>query len=93
MQTPAPVVSEITRRNRVNQRIHALTCNNYFEALPLAQLKELLAGHGFQTEPLDGIYCGSEGKLAPVHVGERTWFTLSWFRMPSDRYEVTAYLS
>jgi hypothetical protein len=93
MQTPALAGSEISRRNRVNQRIHALTCNNYFEALPLTQLKDLLAGQGFQTEPLDGIYCGTEGKLDPVQVGERTWFVMSWYRMSSGRYEVTAYLS
>ena len=92
MQTPA-LVAETTRRNRVNQRIHALTCNSYFEALPLASLKTILAEHGFQTEPLDGIYCGSEGKLDPVQVGARTWFVMSWCRMSSGRYEVTAYLS
>ena len=84
---------EVPRRNRANQRIHALTCNNCFEALPLAQLKTILSLHGFQTAPLDGIYCGSEGRLDPVQVGERAWFTMSWYRMSSGRYEVTCYLS
>lgn len=93
MQTATLTPRESPRRNQANRRIHALTCNRYFESIPLADLKAILAGEGFRTEPLDGIYCGSEGRCAPVQVGERTWLTLSWYRMASGRYEVTCYLS
>jgi hypothetical protein len=90
---PATVLSETARRRHANQRIHALTGNQYFESIPLADLKAILAEQAFQTEPLDGIYCGAQGRIAPAQVGERTWITLSWYRMVSGRYEITCYLS
>ena len=84
---------ETTRRHQANQRIHALTRNQYFKSIPTAEIKSILAEHGFDPEPLNGIYCGASGEADPVQVGDKTWCRLSWYRMPSGRYEITCYLS
>lgn len=87
-------VKETTRRHQANRRLHALTRNCYFESIPVAQVQAILAKHGFQPEPLDGIYCGAQGQIdPPAQVGEHTWCCLSWYRMGSGRYEITCYLS
>ncbi len=91
--TPA-LGPEPKRRRWANRRIHALTLGQYFDSIPVAALKGILADHGFQADQLDGVYCGREGRVdLPTQVGERTWFTMSWYQMASGRYEVTCYLS
>jgi len=93
MPATLDAVNERTRRRQASQRIHALTFNRYFDGIPVAGIQSILTDCGFDAEPLDGIYCGHQGRLDAVRVGERTWFNLSWYRMPSGRYEITCYLS
>ncbi len=93
MPTPVAQLTERARRRQANQRIHALTCNQYFEAIPVATIADILTECGFNAEPLEGIYCGASSQIEPELVGQRTWVSLSWYRMPSGRYEITCYLS
>ncbi len=94
MHTAPALAPEPTRRRQANQRIHALTCNRYFDSIPVMELQAILADSGFNPDPLNGIYCGHEGRISDdARVGDRTWCNLSWYRMPSGRYEITCYLS
>ena len=76
----------------VNNALHALG-TTYHDGLPIGQVVDTLHAAGFTaTENLEGIYCGREGRLAE-HVGDNVYLSLSWYKMPSGRYEVTAYVS
>lgn len=64
----------------------------YHDSVPLAELSALLRWNGF--DGLDDILlvCGREGRLHES-VGRNRWFTLTWYKMESGRYEIVAYLS
>ena len=83
--------TERSNRRRVNNDLFRMG-QTYHESLPLAFIDEVLRMNNFK--PLaDGIYCGREGKVTE-QVGERTWLTMTWYKMPNTgRYEVVAYVS
>ena len=65
----------------------------YHDAIPVADIADSLKANGFDAEPLDGIYCGREGRLHE-QVGPKTWILLTWFRMDhTNRYEINSYVS
>lgn len=66
--------------------------NNYTESIPVQDHADILEQHGFSGSALDGIYTGREGH-ADQQVGPNTFHHMSWYKMPSGRYETTAYLS
>lgn len=51
------------------------------------------AGLVIDRETADGIYCGEEGRSQWALVGCRRGVQMTWYRMPSGRYEVVAYVS
>jgi len=82
---------ERVARRKVNAALHELG-RVYHDGLPIAQIDAALSANGFdETEP--AIYCGRDGSCSPMQVGARTWLSLSWHKMESGRYEVTAYVS
>lgn len=91
-QTPTSRKEETKSRRIANDIVANVTRVNYFDGLPVNTFKEVLIECGFNGEALDGIYCGHEGRTTE-QVGPNTWFHMSWYRMPSGRYEVVAYLS
>jgi hypothetical protein len=65
----------------------------YQDGLPIGAIIEKLNSVGFtETEDLEGVYCGREGRVNAT-VGNGVYLTLSWYKMPSGRYEVTSYVS
>lgn len=66
----------------------------YFMGLPLDRMFEVLRANGFEVteENLLGVYCGAEGRVHEA-VGAGVFFTMTWYKMPSGRYEVVAYVS
>jgi hypothetical protein len=65
----------------------------YHDGLPLQEVLDTLHNAGFtETEEVLGVYCGREGR-ATAFVGMGTYLSFSWFKMPSGRFEVTAYVS
>lgn len=72
----------------IGQLIH----NRYFESLPIGEVSSILQSHGFDPRGLVGIYAGHEGRIHE-QVGLRTYLNFSWYRMPSGRFEITAYLT
>jgi hypothetical protein len=89
--------SEQTRRSRANAALYDLTTKGsggyaYLDTVPWEEIDTILAEHGFEQR--DGQRCvvGAEGR---VHypVSANTWLLVSWYRMPSGRYEVISYVS
>ena len=82
---------ERVARRKVNSLLYELGCT-YYDGLPIARIDDALTSNGFDaTEP--AIYCGRDGNCSPMQVGAYTWLSLSWHKMESGRYEVTAYVS
>lgn len=82
---------ERVARRKVNAVLHGLGLA-YHDSLPICTIDDVLLANGFNaTEP--AIYCGRDGNCSPMQVGEFTWLSLSWHKMESGRYEVTAYVS
>ena len=72
--------------------IDATSGNNvYHDAIPNGTIGDILTAHGFNEEGLDGIYTGADGRTN-AQVGPNSWLTMSWHKMPSGRYEITAYM-
>ena len=66
--------------------------NRWYESLPIDKVEMILTKFGFDAEPMKGIYCGREGRIHEK-VGGYTYLVFSWYKMPSGRYEINAYVS
>ena len=81
---------ERNARKVVNDALYELG-RIYHDSLPITTIDGILQGAGLnETEP--AIYCGREGS-SNEQVGEHSYLSLSWYRMGSGRFEVTAYVS
>ena len=77
-------------RKRLNENLYRLGLT-YWECIPLSTMDAMLTHEGFrETEP--AIYCGRDGS-SHERVGDYTWFTMTWHKMESGRYEVIAHVS
>ena len=78
-----------------NDLLHKLTTNQYFNGIPINQMSEILRVLGFNTANLEGFYCGHEGRCNErmSFLDKEAWFTFTWYRMPSGRLEIVAYVS
>jgi hypothetical protein len=83
--------TERRARRAVNNALHTLTSNRYFDNLPLADIDTILTSNGFNSLE-EGIYCGRDGGINE-QVGDRTWLRLIWHKFDTGRYEVVAYIS
>ena len=81
---------EAKSRNQVNVKLYELG-KHYHHVLPLSDIDCALLCAGFNVLE-EAIYCGRDGH-SHEQVGPRTWLSLSWHKMESGRYEVTAYVS
>ena len=90
MKTRMSAHFERASRKQANDALHRLS-TVYHDSLPIFDIDRILGFAGFDpTEP--AIYCGREGR-SHEQVGPRTWFTMTWHKMESGRYEVIAYVS
>lgn len=62
----------------------------YYESVPLVEIASLLRANGFEFN--DVIATADEGRLTRP-VGRDKWLSLSYFKMPSGRFEVVAYVN
>ena len=84
--------AERKAQNAANDSLAGLS-RIYHDGIPVGLIVDILTANGFDREPMDGIYCGREGRLHE-QVGPKTWIALSWFKMErTGRYEITAYVS
>jgi len=55
------------------------------------QVASILTAAGFDASELSGIYCGETGRHT-AEIGDRRFFHMTWFKMPSGRYEMVGYI-
>jgi hypothetical protein len=80
---------------RANEALHTLG-KTYHDGLPIPEISEILAKHGMSAEGLSGIYCGEQGSTnAQVGTINRRslYLHLNWYKMPSGRFEIVAYIN
>ena len=76
-------------RNRINREL-AMLCKGYFPAIPIKEMQAIL--EVFELKISDGIYCGHQGE-SMEEVGHGVWLRFTWYRMPSGKFEIVAYVS
>lgn len=76
-------------RNRINRELDKL-CKEYFPQIPIKEIQSIL--DTFELKIPDGIYCGHEGE-SMEEVGSGVWLRMTWYRMPSGKFEIVAYVS
>jgi hypothetical protein len=82
--------NEPRARKVANELLFELS-KTYYPAIPNGDIDAVLRAVGFrELEP--GIYCGHEGRMSE-QVGPKSWFTMTWYKMPSGSYEIVAYVS
>jgi hypothetical protein len=93
------------RKNAANAKLHAIGLR-YHDGIPTQEIQGILdeASMGRNAETLenvmDGIYCGSEGRMQEVVIDadaqgrfHKCGFFMSWYKMPSGRFEIVSCLS
>lgn len=83
---------ESKNRRLANEDLYHFTYNKYFESIPIKEISDILNKYGFDSEPLEGIYTGREGRTHEK-VGDYTYIVITWYKMQSGRYEIVVYLS
>jgi len=64
---------------------------NYHQFIPTTEIDAALTAAGFNAME-DAIYCGREGSVHE-QVGDKTWISMTWYKMESGMYEIVAYVS
>jgi hypothetical protein len=90
---PTEAQNETRSRKLLNGYL-AKICSKYYDTLsePIALIDEAVKATGFNTEALEGFYCGEKGQ-ARDQIGKRTWLVIQWYKMSSGRWEVNSYAS
>ena len=89
----AKIPTLLTRMQKLNNRLRYISMG-YYDTLgaALSEVYDALQDAGLkQQEVLYGLP-GNEGKIH-AEVGEGKWLSATWYRMPSGRYEIVAYVN
>jgi hypothetical protein len=82
---------EIKRKaQKVNDGLYAIGLK-YWDYIPVYEMDSLLVENGFDATEA-GIYCGTDSKIHE-HVGAGKFFSMSYHKMESGRFEIVAYLN
>lgn len=91
-----PDMDSKTKHQAVKRGNHSLDLEinkTYHRQIPVAKIADILEANGFDGDKaLAGIYVGNEGRIHEP-VGSGVYIVISWYRMASNNYEITAYLS
>lgn len=95
----ASPITLVTALRRANNTLYGLTSKTYFSAIPLDRIYDAAENEGLviDEEEKQCILCGREGRATwPLsfdgrRIQSRLWIT--WYKMPSGRYEVVAGVS
>jgi hypothetical protein len=85
-----------TTKNQINKALSNL--GTYHAEIPLSQIFEIVskkAGEVVQEDGTkwSGFLCGENGQTCFDIAGVKFHLFLSWYTMPSGRYEITVYVS
>lgn len=93
---PLPAMSTADKKKAVKRANDVLSDDigkKYHAAIPLQRVSDILDVNGFDPAKVgNGIYVGESGRLHEP-VGHGVYLTMTWYKMPSGRYEIVAYLS
>jgi len=65
----------------------------YYDKLPVGRIIALLEENDFDTENLEGIWCGHEGRVHES-IGDGKFILVAWCRVGDNgRFELTSYVS
>jgi hypothetical protein len=85
-----------TLKNHINKALAPLN-SGYHDIIPLFHIFEVVkeAGEVVQEDgtPWSGFLCGEQGRCTFDIEGVKFHLFLSWYQMPSGRYEITTYVS
>lgn len=85
--------------SKANRELDELVRNKYFSAIPLDRIYDIVetSGLSFMPEDKECILCGREGRatwdLRWNNKSADKMLVLSWYKMPSGKYEVVPYIS
>jgi len=90
-------------RRSINDRIYAITAKKYHDSIPLKGIDDILRSEGYwliqeDGQPWSGLLCGREANVTFDINGidgkiQNSMLILTWYKMPSGRYEIVSYLS
>lgn len=85
-----------TIKNRINKELAALP--TYSPEIPLGKIFEIVEKHAGQVVDVDGtpwsgILCGDNAGANFEIAGVKFQLRITWYKMQSGRYEITAYVS
>ena len=92
-------------KKQVNKKLYSLYSGRYFEAIPLDQIFGILKDVDYTPlqedgRPWDGLLCGTEGQVyfdlghsENLKLDKSALLAMSWYKMPSGRYEIISYVS
>jgi hypothetical protein len=89
--------SRQTIKNRLNRELSTVI-PTYNDGIPFDAISAIVTRFGGQVvdeagEPWQGILCGEDSHTTMTIAGLNLNLYLSWYRMPSGRYEITVYVS
>lgn len=86
-------------KNTIAKKLHDATATKYFDLIPLDEIFSIVESfEGLQVvdeagEAWSGFLCGESGQAHFKITNAKFYLHLSWYRMPSGRYEIVAYVS
>lgn len=85
-----------TTKNRINKDLSKI--GTYHAEVPLTQIFEIVKNHAGEVVDVDGtpwggLLCGENGQATFDIANVKFHLFLSWYTMPSGRYEITVYVS
>jgi hypothetical protein len=95
---------KVAEKKKVNKAVGVVVDPTYFNKIPLADIMEAIEGFGYlvvdeEHNRWSGFLCGREGQAMFDILSRETGkldnsnLMLSWYTMPSGRYEVLAYVA
>lgn len=87
------------RIGRANRSMGNLTMNKYFKEIPMYQIEEILKDNHLRIPEESYILTGREGRaqwsIYDTYANKQTnqFLNVSWYRMPSGKYEIVTYIS
>ena len=93
-------------KNRINKELTSMSMNTYHFEIPIHEMFTILEKHGVAVlnedgTKFEGFFIGSEGR-AILNLGMKknkgftmssTNFVLTWYKMPSGKFEIVSYVS
>jgi len=93
-----PAKLHAAARRQINGYLNSIG-RVYHHAIPLGQIIEVIEAHAARRvvqedgTPWSGFLCGREGRATLEIENTREALQLSWYKLESGRYEVTAYVA